>query len=131
MQGFLTLKTKGSEAVARGQDLASLESTKDKLAREALELAQLFGSTVTRVIDARHRQKFCGEGLLSLFAKANAEIKQPAQKVRRFSILQKIFSVKTGELLPNGNPNRIAIKKAKKNIISGRYQQKSQGSPKT
>ena len=78
---MLTLKTKGSEAVARGQDPAALESTKDELAKEALELAQRFGSTATRVIDARQCQKFRGEGLLPLFAKANAEIKQSAQQV--------------------------------------------------
>ena len=32
-------------------------------------------------------------------------------QVRRFSILQKIFSTKTGELLPNGELNRLVIKK--------------------
>ena len=78
---MLTLKTKGSEAVARGQDPAALESAKDELAKEALELAQRFGSTATRVVDARQCQKFRGEGLLPLFAKANAEIKQSAQQV--------------------------------------------------
>jgi len=78
---MLTLKTKGSEAVARGEDPAALESAKDELAKEALELAQRFNSPATRVLDARQCQKFRGEGLLPLFAKANAEIKQGAQQV--------------------------------------------------
>ena len=78
---MLTLKTKGSEAVARGEDPAALESAKDELAAEALELAQRFRSPATRVLDARSCQRFRGEGLLPLFAKANAEIKQGAQQV--------------------------------------------------
>eukprot|EP00918_Siedleckia_nematoides_P055495 GHVU01121063.1.p1 GENE.GHVU01121063.1~~GHVU01121063.1.p1 ORF type:complete len:213 (+),score=49.08 GHVU01121063.1:23-640(+) len=126
---MLTLKTKGSEAVARGEDPAALESAKDELAKEALELAQRFNSPATRVLDARQCQKFRGEGLLPLFAKANAEIKQGAQQVRRFSILQKIFSTKTGELLPNGELNRLVIKKNNRNIINGMYQQKTKAPP--
>jgi len=78
---MLTLKTKGSEAVARGEDPAALESAKDELAKEALELAQRFNSPATRVLDARQCQKFKTEGVLPLFAKANAEIKQGAQQV--------------------------------------------------
>jgi len=37
-----------------------------------------------------------------------------ASQVRRFSILTRIFSVKTGELQPNGQLNRLAIKKQNK-----------------
>jgi hypothetical protein len=35
-------------------------------------------------------------------------------QVRRFSILTRIFSVKTGELQPGGQLNRLAIKKQNK-----------------
>lgn len=35
-------------------------------------------------------------------------------QVRRFSILLKVFSAKTGELLPDGSLNRLAIKKQSK-----------------
>ena len=122
---MLTLKTKGSEAAARGEDPASLGPAKDELAQEALELAQAKGSEATTVLKARTCSKFRGEGLLPLFAKANAEIKMSAQQVRRFSILMKTFSTKTGEIdEATGELNRLAIKKQNKHIIEGMYQQK-------
>lgn len=37
-------------------------------------------------------------------------------QVRRFSILTKIFSVKTGELQPDGQLNRLFIKKQNKYV---------------
>jgi len=127
---MLTLKTKGSEAAARGEDPAALGPAKDELAADSLALAQAFGSEATTVLKARTCSKFRGEGLLPLFAKANAEIKLSSQQVRRFSILTRIFSVKTNEMLPSGQLNRLAIKKQNKNIIDGMYQQKKAAPPK-
>jgi len=127
---MLTLKTKGSEAAARGEDPAALGPAKDELAADSLALAQLFGSDATTVLKARTCSKFRGEGLLPLFAKANAQIKLSSQQVRRFSILTRIFSVKTNEMLPSGQLNRLAIKKQNKNIIDGMYQQKKAAPPK-
>jgi hypothetical protein len=78
---MLTLKTKGSEAAARGEDPASLGPAKDELSDAALALAQQHASEATTVLKARTCSKFRGEGLLPLFAKANAEIKLQAQQV--------------------------------------------------
>jgi hypothetical protein len=78
---ILTLKTKGSEAAARGEDPASLGPAKDDLSGAALSLAQQHASEATTLVQARTCSKFRGEGLLSLFAKANAEIKLQAQQV--------------------------------------------------
>ena len=78
---MLTLKTKGSEAVAQGEYPAALGPAKDELAQDALALAQQFGSDATTVLKARTCSKFRGEGLLPLFAKANAEIKLSTQQV--------------------------------------------------
>lgn len=88
---MLTLKTKGSEAAARGEDPAALGPAKDELAQDALALAQQFGSDATTVLKARTCSKFRGEGLLPLFAKANAEIKLSTQQVG--ILLANIFSI--------------------------------------
>ena len=78
---MLTLKTKGSEAAARGEDRASLGSEMDELSNAALALAQQHASDAQTVLKARTCSKFRGDGLLPLFAKANAEIKLHAQQV--------------------------------------------------
>jgi hypothetical protein len=78
---MLTLKTKGSEAAARGEDPASLGSEMDELSNAALALAQQHASDAQTVLKARTCSKFRGDGLLPLFAKANAEIKLHAQQV--------------------------------------------------
>ena len=81
---ILTLKTKGSEAAARGEDPASLGPAKDDLSGAALSLAQQHASEATTVLMARTCSKFRSEGLLPLFAKANTEIKLQAQQVLPF-----------------------------------------------
>ena len=108
---MLTLKTKGSEAVAQGEYPAALGPAKDErfqdvlasrfqdvlplaqdfnlalalsedeLAQDALALAQQVGSDATTVQDARKCSKFLDEGLQPLFAKANAEINLSTQQV--------------------------------------------------
>ncbi len=78
---MLTLKTKGSEAATRGEDPASLGPAKDELSDAALALAQQHESEAKTTLQARTCSKFRGEGLLPLFAKANAEIKLQAQQV--------------------------------------------------
>jgi hypothetical protein len=58
-----------------------LGPAKDELSDAALALAQQHASEATTVLKARTCSKFRGEGLLPLFAKANAEIKLQAQQV--------------------------------------------------
>jgi len=116
----LTLKTKGSEAAARGEDPASLGPAQDQLSGAALALAQQHGSEATTVLNARTCSKFRRDGLLPLFAKANAEINfLPAKalgQVRRLTILTRVFSQMTGELTPDGSLNRLFIKKQDRSV---------------
>jgi len=79
---MLTLKTKGSEAAARGEDPAALGPAKDELAAASLAFAQQYGSEATTVLKARTCSKFRGEGLLPQFTKANGEIQSSTQQVR-------------------------------------------------
>ena len=84
---IITLKTKGSEAVARGEDASTLGATQYDLTQEALELAQRHGSDGTTVQEVRQCKKFRGQGMLPLFAKANAEIQQKPQQVGLVSFI--------------------------------------------
>ena len=78
---MLTLKTKGSEAAARGEDPAAMGPAKDELAAASLAFAQQHGSEATTVLEARTCSKFRGEGLLPHFTKANGEIQSSTQQV--------------------------------------------------
>ena len=78
---MITLKTKGSEAAARGEDPTSLGGAKDELAPASLAFAQQYGSEATTVMKARTCSKFRGEGLLPHFTKANSEISSSVQQV--------------------------------------------------
>lgn len=84
------------------------------------------GSDATTVAKARTDAKFRSEGLLPLFSKANAEIKVSSQQVRRFSIVMRTFSKRTGELLDSGELNRLQIKKRNQKTIDGMYAPKKQ-----
>ncbi|EKX47485.1 hypothetical protein GUITHDRAFT_137635 [Guillardia theta CCMP2712] len=126
---MLVLKTKGSEAAERGEDPSTIPD-KDDLAEPALELTRKVQSDATTVQKARACTKFRANGLLPGFAAANQEIAVPAQQVRRFSILVKHFSKKSGEINADGSLNRLLIKKQNKNIIDGMYQQKAPASAK-
>ena len=79
---MLTLKTKGSEAVAQGEDPAALGPAKDELAATSLAFAQQYGSEAKTALKARLCSKFRGEGLLPQFTKANSEIQSSTQQVK-------------------------------------------------
>jgi C-terminal processing protease CtpA/Prc len=83
---ILALKTKGSEAEARGEDPADLGQSQNDLVAETLELVSSCGSDATTVAKARTDAKFRSEGLLPLFSKANAEIKVSSQQARMASL---------------------------------------------
>ena len=83
---ILALKTKGSEAEARGEDPADLGQSQYDLVAETLELVSSCGSDATTVAKARTDAKFRSEGLLPLFSKANAEIKVSSQQARMASL---------------------------------------------
>ena len=79
---MLTLKTKGSEAAAQGEDPAALGPAKDELAATSLAFAQQYGSEAKTALKARLCSKFRGEGLLPQFTKANSEIQSSTQQVK-------------------------------------------------
>ncbi|XP_058801282.1 very long-chain-fatty-acid--CoA ligase bubblegum-like [Phymastichus coffea] len=113
---LLTFKTK--------VDLASGEPL-DNLSEEAIRWAACFGShatTVTQIIETQ--DPHIDEGINKTISRVNEQALSHAQRVQKFCILPRDFSVATGELGPTLKLKRDVVAKKYHAIIEAMYRGK-------